>query len=528
MPIKPTSVRSPRNPTEPSIEAVEQLLEEGRSAGARELDGRQMFAELLVGGAFLLAAAAMAYLLPSDRPLEVGELAVFVLAYAAATRIQFDVGAGYSPPTELVLVPMLFALPAYSVPLAVAGGLVLGDLPDYLMGRRHGSRAIKVLGDSWHAVGPALVLGIAGTGDPAWQDWPVYVAALGAQVACDLVAATVREWLGRGVAPGLQIGVLAWAYAVDVLLAPVGLLAAFASVDRPYAFLLMLPLGGLMLIFARERNVRLDHVRELGHAYREKAQLNARLLDTELRAMRAREEMLASASHEMQTPLAVLLGLVDSVREESFPAEQRDRAYSTMRRQTLQLRHLVRQFLDYTWLKAGRDLSVSPRPVDVLPVVEEVAEIQSGPATIEIEADADLPEAMVDPDRLHQVLMSLVSNAVKFSPPGSPVTITTMSSGEQSVQISVSDHGQGIDPLDIPSLFDEGRLAGEPANGGPSTGLGLYLARSLTEAQDGRLEVSSSPGEGSCFTVVLQRVSAGGSGSRSPAQSRLARPTPLP
>jgi signal transduction histidine kinase len=115
---------------------------------------------------------------------------------------------------------------------------------------------------------------------------------------------------------------------------------------------------------------------------------------------------------------------------------------------------------------------------------------------------------MVDPDRLHQVLMSLVSNAVKFSPPGSPVTITTSSSG-QSVEISVSDHGPGIDPLDLPGLFDEGRRAGEPANGGPSTGLGLYLARSLTEAQGGRIEVSSSPGEGSRFTIVLEQASVG-------------------
>jgi signal transduction histidine kinase len=298
-----------------------------------------------------------------------------------------------------------------------------------------------------------------------------------------------------------------WAYAVDVLLAPVGLLAAFASVDRPHAFLLLLPLGGLLVIFARERNVRLDHVRELGHAYREKSELNARLLDTERRAMRAREELLASASHEMQTPLAVLLGLVDSVRDVSLPAEQRDRAYSTMRRQTLQLRHLVRQFLDYTWLKAKRDLTVSPRAADVLPIVEEVAEIHNGPGTVEIYADADIPEALIDPDRLHQVLMSLVSNAVKFSPPGSPVTIA-MSSDAQSVEVSVSDHGPGIDPLDLPSLFDEGRMAGEPANGGPSTGLGLYLARSLTEAQGGRIEVSSSPGEGSRFTIVL-RASVG-------------------
>jgi signal transduction histidine kinase len=501
-------VHAPRNPTEPSIEVVEQLLEEGRSSGARALDRRQVGAEFLVGGAFLLAAAAMAFLLRSDRPLELGELAVFALAYAAATRIQFDVGAGYSPPTQLVLVPMLFALPAYSVPLVVATGLLLGDVPDYVMGRRHGSRAVKGLGDSWHAVGPAFVLGIASAADPAWRDWPIYLAALAAQVGCDLVAATLREWLGRGVAPRVQAGVLAWAYAVDVLLAPVGLLGAFASVDHPYAFLLLLPLGGLLVIFARERNFRLDHVRELGHAYREKVELNARLLDTERRATRAREDLLASASHEMQTPLAVLLGLVDSVREPSLPATERDRACSTMRRQTLLLRHLVRQFLDYTWVKAGRELPVSPRPADVLPVVEEVAEIQTGPGGIEIEADAEVPDALVDPDRLHQVLMSLVSNAVKFSPPGSPVTIT-VSSGEHSVDISVSDRGPGIDARDLPNLFDGGRLAGDPANGGPSTGLGLYLARSLTEPQGGRIEVTSRQGEGSRFTIVLQRARVG-------------------
>jgi signal transduction histidine kinase len=491
MPIKASSVHSPPNPTEPSIEAVEQLLEEGRSSGARALDHRELVAELLVGGAFLVAAAAMAYLLPSDRQLDLGMLAVFVLAYAAATRIQFDVGAGYSPPTQLLLVPMLFALPAYSVPLVVAAGLLLGDMPDYLTGRRHGSRAVKVLGDSWHAVGPALVLGIAGTGDPAWEDWPVYVAALAAQVACDLVAAIVREWLGRGVAPRVQIGVLAWAYAVDVLLAPVGLLAAFASVDQPYAFLLLLPLGGLMVIFARERNTRLDHVRELGHAYR------------------AREELIASASHEMQTPLAVLLGLVDTVRSQpALPDTERDRVYSTMRRQTLLLRHLVRQFLDYTWVKAGRELPVSPRPAGVMPVVQEVAAIQSGLCPIEIDADDDVPEALVDPDRLHQVLMSLVSNAVKFSPPGSPVTIA-VSAGEESVAISVSDRGPGIDASHIPSLFDERRIAGTAKNGGPSTGLGLYLARSLTEPQGGRIEVTSRPGDGSCFTIVLGRAKVG-------------------
>ena len=208
----------------------------------------------------------------------------------------------------------------------------------------------------------------------------------------------------------------------------------------------------------------------------------------------------------MQTPLAVLLGLVDSVKSQpALAGTERELAYSAMRRQTLMLRHLVRQFLDYTWVKAGRELPMIPRSADVLPVVEEVAEAHGGPALIEIEADGDLPPALADPDRLHQVLMSSVSNAVKFSPPDSPVVIT-VSAGEASVAISVADRGPGIEASDLPALFDEGPLAGEPPNDGPSTGLGLYLARSLTEPQGGRIEVTSNPGEGSCFTIVLQRA----------------------
>jgi len=482
------------------------MLEEGRSSGVRVLDRRQAVAELLVGGAFVAAAAAMAFLMASARPLQLGVAMVFVLAYALATRVQFDVGAGYSPPTQLILVPMLFALPAPAVPVIVAAGLMLGDLPDLVAGRRNGVRVVKVLGDSWHAVGPALVLGLAGATDPTWRDWPLYVAALAAQVGCDLVAATLREWLGRGIAPRVQLGVLAWAYAVDVLLAPVGLLAAFASVHQTYAFLLLLPLAGLLVIFARERHARLDNAVELGHAYRETAELNARLLETERRATRAREELIASASHEMQTPLAVLLGLVESVQvDPELPLEQRKQVYSVMRRQTILLRHLVRQFLDYTRVKTGRELPVKPRASEVLPIVAEVAEAHGGPGRVEVETSGDPPPALVDPDRLQQILMSLVSNAVKFSPPGSPATIRV--SGElDSIQISVSDEGPGIADPQLVALFNERVAAAGEVNGSPGAGIGLYLARALTEPQGGRITVTSRLGEGSRFTLVLPRA----------------------
>jgi signal transduction histidine kinase len=486
-------------------EAVERLFQEGRRSPACRLSRRHVTVELGVGMSFVATAAAAAVLLPGGGPFELGLAIAYVAAYAVATRVQFDVGVGYTVPTQLLLVPMLFALPPTLVPLVVAGGLLLGDLPELLTGRRHASRAIQSLGDAWHAVGPAVVLGLAGAFEPDWSDWPIYLAALAAQVTIDLAASTAREWLGRGVAPRVQLGVLGWVYAVDVMLAPVGLLAAFASEGQRYAFLALLPLAGLFVIFARERRARIENALGLSQAYRETSELNARLLETERQARRDREQLIAAASHEMQTPLAVLLGLVDALQTDSLSPQQRSETYETVRRQAVLLRHLVRQFVDYTRLKAGRPLAFHRRPTSIRSIVEEVAEAHGGEAKVELTLPDELPPALIDPDRLHQVIMNLTSNAVKFSPPGERATISA-SSGPSSLEITVIDRGPGIGPDRLPHLFQESlRLSGE--NGSPGAGLGLYMARSLTEPQGAHVTVDSSPGAGSRFTVVLPRAS---------------------
>jgi two-component system sensor histidine kinase KdpD len=312
----------------------------------------------------------------------------------------------------------------------------------------------------------------------------------------------VREWLGRGVAPRVQVSVLGWVYAVDVLLAPVGLLAAFASEGQSHAFLLLLPLAGLFVIFARERHARIENALGLSQAYRETSELNARLLDTERAARRGREQLIAAASHEMQTPLAVLLGLVDALQtRESLSAEERGEMYETVRRQGILLRHLVRQFVDYTRLKAGRPLVFHRRPIGVREIVEEVAEAYGGEAKVELSLPNELPAVLVDPDRLHQVIMNLTSNAVKFSPPGERAAITARSDGS-SLEITVVDRGPGIGPEKLRHIFDESwRWSAD--NGSPGAGMGLYMARSLTEPQGARVTVVTSPGAGSRFTVVL-------------------------
>jgi HD-GYP domain-containing protein (c-di-GMP phosphodiesterase class II) len=210
----------------------------------------------------------MALTLDSERSPSMLTVSLLTLGYAVASRVEFEVGSGSAVPTQLLLVPMLFLLPTPAVPLFVALGYVLGHLPDQIRGRAPGERSVVLLGNSWHAVGPALVLSLASEPAIDLANWPIFVAALAAQFALDLASSTVRERLAVGVAPRLLLRPLGWVFVVDALLAPVGLLAAQAAGESWLAFLLVLPLVGLLTVFARERQVRIDHALELSSAYR--------------------------------------------------------------------------------------------------------------------------------------------------------------------------------------------------------------------------------------------------------------------
>ena len=254
-----------QRPREATCEA---LVEEARGRVPQTLGQRERLGETVAGVGFLAVATALVVLLPSTRSLEVAPALLLLSAYALASRIKFEVGAGYTVPTQLLFVPMLFFLPSTTVPLFVAGGSVLGDLPDYLEGRRHPERVVIALGDSWHAVGPALVLTLCGAESATLGDWPIYLAALAAQFAFDLITNMAREWFELGVPPRAQLADGAWIYSVDALLSPIGLFAAMSAHDERYVFLVVVPLIALLGIFAGDRRARLEGALELSQAYR--------------------------------------------------------------------------------------------------------------------------------------------------------------------------------------------------------------------------------------------------------------------
>jgi putative nucleotidyltransferase with HDIG domain len=247
--------------------AIEGLLEGFSQRRLSPLGVRERGVELASGATFLAVALSLALLVPG-RPLSPLLAFAMVVAYAVASRVRFAVGSGYTVPTQLVFVPMLFVLPAAVAPLLVAAGIALGNLPDYLARRTHPYRAVVALGDSWHALGPAVVLLAAGAHEPTWADWPIYLGALGAQFLFDSLSSTLRGWLALGLSPRFESVLLGWVYLVDLLLAPIGLLAAFAAADNPFAPLLTLPVTALLALFARERQSRIDSALELSRAYR--------------------------------------------------------------------------------------------------------------------------------------------------------------------------------------------------------------------------------------------------------------------
>jgi HD-GYP domain-containing protein (c-di-GMP phosphodiesterase class II) len=247
---------------------AEALFARGRSRAQARAEGRERAVEQFTAALFLLVAAGMAVFLASPRSLHLDTLALLVAVYVVVCRAKFDIADGYTVPTELVLVPMLFLLPTPVVPLVVSLSWLLGRLLDYANGRTSFYRSFHVFGDCWHAVGPALVIAAAGAQTFSWGSWPVYLAALAAQFAFDFVAAAGRAWSIDGTPPLAVLRMIVPVYALDAALAPVGLLAAVAAVAVGSGLcLLVVPLAGVLAVLSRERQARVDQALVLSEAY---------------------------------------------------------------------------------------------------------------------------------------------------------------------------------------------------------------------------------------------------------------------
>jgi HD-GYP domain-containing protein (c-di-GMP phosphodiesterase class II) len=244
------------------------LIEESRERARTPLAQRDSIVTGTSAAAFLLAAGVLQVVYPGERDPSVGLMVLLILAYALASKVEFEVGIGSAIPTQLVFVPMLFLLPPAMVPLSVAVGLLLGSASEYLRRQEHPERALVIVASSWNAFGAALVIALAGEPEAAWAAWPVLLAAVLAQFAFDLAGSAARAWFAFRIPPTAHVRLMAWVSGVDLALTPVALLIAMVAAEQPLALLVVLPLLALLAFLAQERRRRIDHALELGHAYR--------------------------------------------------------------------------------------------------------------------------------------------------------------------------------------------------------------------------------------------------------------------
>jgi HD-GYP domain-containing protein (c-di-GMP phosphodiesterase class II) len=248
---------------------AEELLRAAQQRRARRLTiRRERVTHAVAAGGYLVAAIALATLAPWTRSFSLSACAVVLAIYVAAHAVRFPAGGGWTVPTQLVFVSMLFVLPTPLVPLVASLGGLLARAPDLVRGRTSALRALAGLGDDWFALGPALVLVLAGAQSFGWSHWPIYVGALLAQVVFDLASTTGRYWFAERIRPAVHLPALLWIELVDAALSPVGLLIAAAATVHPGVLLLTLPLMALFAAFAHERGERLEQVLTLSSAYR--------------------------------------------------------------------------------------------------------------------------------------------------------------------------------------------------------------------------------------------------------------------
>jgi HD-GYP domain-containing protein (c-di-GMP phosphodiesterase class II) len=229
---------------------------------------------------FVAAAIATAVFLRRGPYFSWPTALLYVVLYAIVSRVEFEVGTGAAIPTQLILVPMLFALPVGLVPGLVAIGLIAGAV-----GNRADSvsfdRVIVLVANAIQTLGPALVLGLCGGLPLRWSAWPIYVAALAAQFAVDSARAGATILYGHKVRWRAFARSLGLVVVVDGALAPIGLAIAFATRDHYALVVGVLPLVFLLRHFSLERQRRIDNALELSDAYRGTAFLLGDVVDAD-------------------------------------------------------------------------------------------------------------------------------------------------------------------------------------------------------------------------------------------------------
>jgi putative nucleotidyltransferase with HDIG domain len=249
---------------DPTFEEQELLADTFAREGSR-MTAKDV-ADAALGSAVFGAAVAAVWFIQPPQAFAIVPALVCVVVLVLAMLVRFDTPFGGARATQLGFVPLLFAVPLAVVPIAVAVALGLATIPAVRAGELRPARLLSIPGNSCFAVGPVLVLALAHV-EPANAGPILLAAALAAQFLADFVVSSTRLVIVRGASVS-SVFRDTWAFAIDVALSGIALVVAEDIHDTPMAALALVPLLGLLAVFAHERHQRLQSMLELSSAYR--------------------------------------------------------------------------------------------------------------------------------------------------------------------------------------------------------------------------------------------------------------------
>ncbi len=277
------------------------------------------------------------------------------------------------------------------------------------------------------------------------------------------------------------------------------------------------PIDREYVVAALQRAIQTHQLRRQVREHQRALELHAQSLERVVQnrtqelvqANAAKDKFLSMVSHELKTPLTSLKMRIQYLLRKRESIDSDDvvsLGLADMERSIARLEALINDLLDASLIETNMFV-LHPKRCDLVELCRQLLEeytAGTGPS-LSFEAPGEPIEAEVDPDRISQVILNLLTNAHKHSPKGYPITVTLQQAGFEAI-ISVRDMGTGIPVDEQPHIFEQYYRLPDVAEQGDSHtgfGLGLYISRKLVERHAGRIDVHSVPGKGSVFSVVL-------------------------
>jgi len=221
-------------------------------------------------------------------------------------------------------------------------------------------------------------------------------------------------------------------------------------------------------------------------------------------ATQARRQMTADIAHDLRSPLSVIAGYAEALNDGKLPGTPE--TYTILHQETRHLSRLVEDLRTLSLADAG-ELSLNRMPTQAAGLLEQAAlrhamAAEQAGIILHVESSPEEVSLSVDPERLAQVLDNLILNAFRYTPEGGQIILSSVPANE-SVQLKVSDTGNGIAAEDLPHIFDRFYRGDKSRQQNGESGLGLAIARSIVEAHGGSISVESRVGTGTSFTITL-------------------------